>query len=374
MRIVFVCPGTLRKNSAGVEQSVYYLAKFMQAKGHEVEVFCVPHAQPEGKVTYDGLSITEFPGFSPNNAFFFSWELFDAITNSHHDIIHAYGYNSFPAVMALLAKKNNEKYIMTGASSVSSSPLRRMLHPLLNAYYHAMGNKIDKLICVSDYERELFTEKINIDSKKYVQIPNGIDVKRFSSAKKNRARHMILTVARLVKQKGVHRLIAALPHVLKKYPDAVLHIVGDGVERANLENQARELSVQKSVVFHGHIQFEDFDKLIDLYSKAHVFSLMADSESQGLVYGMAAATKTPIVATHSSAMKDLVKAGAAVGVENPDDAREIAKAIEQAFEAPIPKIDLDKVIWSWDRIGNEVLRVYEELIPRAGLRKKSKLS
>ncbi|MBM3282101.1 MAG: glycosyltransferase family 4 protein [Candidatus Diapherotrites archaeon] len=362
MRIVFVCPGTLRRNTAGVEQSVYYLAQYLKKEGHEVEVYCVPHENPAGRVTYDGLSLTEFPGFSPNRAFYFSWELYRTLRESHHDIIHAYGYNSLPTMLAVLAKKNNEKLIITGASSISSSPWRKMLHPLLNVYYHALGAKIDKLICVSDYEYDLFTRKINIDPQKYTLIPNGIDVKRFSSAKKKRIPHMILTVARLVKQKGVHRLIAALPFVLKKYPDATLHIVGDGVERGALEKQAAELNIQSHVTFHGHIQFEKLDMIIGLYSNAHVFSLMADSESQGLVYGMAAATKCPIIATHSSAMKDLVKVGAAIGIENPDNAEEVAKGIMHSFEKPLPTFDLDQVIWSWDRIGKEVSRVYQEVL------------
>ena len=104
----------------------------------------------------------------------------------------------------------------------------------------------------------------------------------------------------------------------------MLHIVGDGIERANLEQQARELDIQKSVVFHGHIQFEENEKLLKLFGQSQVFSLLADSESQGLVYGMGVASKCHVVATESSAMTELIATKAAHGIGDPDDPREVS--------------------------------------------------
>lgn len=361
MRVLLVSPGSLRKNAAGIEESVYFLGKSLLENGHDVEVYCTAES-PVGKTSLNGLTITEFPRIAPNNAYFFSWEMYRAIQRENHDIIHCYGYNNLCSVFALLAKKNNQKYILTGASSISSSPIRKWLHYPLNWLYTFLGKKIDKIICVSEYEYELFRKTIHISPRKFVRIPNGINVDEWTKIKKKKNNHMILSVGRLVRQKGMHRLISALPIILKKYPHATLHIVGDGVERINLEKQAQELGVKKHVTFYGHIQLEDRNKLHELYARAHVFSLMADSESQGLVYGMAAATRTPIVATHSSAMKDLVKARAAIGIENPDDTETVAKGIMDSFEKPLPVFDINEVIWSWDRIGKEVSRIYNEVL------------
>lgn len=371
MRVLLVSPGSLRKNAAGIEESVYFLAKSLLENGHAVEVYCTAE-NPIGKTSLNGLTITEFPRVAPNNAYFFSWEMYRAIQRENHDIIHCYGYNNLCSVLALLAKKNNQKYILTGASSISSSPIRKWLHYPLNWAYTFLGKKIDKIICVSEYEFELFRKTIHISPHKFVQIPNGINVDEWTKIKKKKNNHMILTVGRLVRQKGMHRLINALPIILKKYPNATLHIVGDGIERANLEKQVQDLGVKKHVTFYGHIQLEDRGKLHELYARAHVFSLMADSESQGLVYGMAAATRTPIVATNSSAMKDLVKARAAIGIENPDDAPTVAKGIMDSFEKPLPLFDINAVIWSWDRIGKEVSRVYEEILSPRKTRVKGK--
>lgn len=360
MHIVLVSPNSLRKNVAGIEESVYYLGKTLQKKGLNVEIFCTAE-NPIGKSEYDGLPITEFSRFAPGNAYFFSSGLYSAIRNGSHDIIHCYGYNNLCSVVALLAKKKNQKYVLTGASSISSSPFRKWLHYPLNWAYSWLGKKIDKIICVSEYEYELFKKNISIDHKKFIQIPNGINVDEWKKIKKRKVNHQILSVGRLVHQKGMHRLIRSMPIILEKYPNAILHIVGDGPERENLKQLAQTLNVHHSIVFHGHIQLEDRKKLQERYAQAHVFSLMANSESQGLVYGMAAATRTPIVATNSSAMKDLIRAKAAVGIDNPDDEKAIAQAIMNSFEKPLPNFHLDEIIWSWDRIGDKVIEVYQSI-------------
>lgn len=361
MKIALVSPNTLRKNTGGVEQSVYYLAKLLKKKGMDVEVFCTA-PNPIPRTEFNGIALREFPRFAPNDAYFFSPELYAGLKKENHDIIHAYGYNNMVSMLALLAKKQNQKFILTGASSVSSSWFRKMLHPLIGFFYHSFGNKIDKLVCVSEYEYELFKKNIDLEEKKYVRIPNGIDLPVLLGVKKKRVPHSILTVARLVRQKGVHRLINAMPLIMKKYPDAKLHVVGDGVERKNLEDRVKELKLEKNVLFHGHIQLEEQKKLLDLYAQADVFSLLADSESQGLVYPMAIATKCHVVATHSSAMKELIAQNVAVGVDDPNDVNEAAQKIMSCFKKPIPKVDIKKVVWSWERVGNEVLKVYEEVL------------
>ncbi|MEK6821126.1 MAG: glycosyltransferase family 4 protein, partial [archaeon] len=286
MKVVLTCAGTLRKNMAGVEQCVYYLAKFLQQKKIEVEVFCVTE-NPVGKTEYDGIPITEFPGIILNKSFYFSLELYRALQEGNHDVIHAYGINSLTTLTALAAKKKNQTMIITGASSISSSAFRKKLHPAMYFFYRMLSKKINTLVCVSDYEWDLFHQNISLPEKKYVLIPNGIDVARFASVKKTVEKFSILTVARLVRQKGVHRLVRALPKVREKYPQAVLHVVGEGSDRTFLEAEARRLEVEHAVVFHGYIQFEKLDQLIDQYARAHVFSLMADSESHGIVYAMA---------------------------------------------------------------------------------------
>jgi glycosyltransferase involved in cell wall biosynthesis len=59
-------------------------------------------------------------------------------------------------------------------------------------------------------------------------------------------------VGRLADQKGVEYLVQAVPKVLARHPGARVVIVGDGLERANLERLAADLNVSKAVEFAGY--------------------------------------------------------------------------------------------------------------------------
>jgi hypothetical protein len=141
MRVVLVSPGSFRKNVAGLEESVFYLGKELQKNGVEVEIFCTAQ-HPVGKTSYEGLPLTEFPRLAPGNAYYWSSELFSALAKGNHDIIHCYGYNNLCSLAGLIAKKPSQKYILTGASSISSSPIRKWLHIPLNILYTAFGKKL----------------------------------------------------------------------------------------------------------------------------------------------------------------------------------------------------------------------------------------
>lgn len=98
-------------------------------------------------------------------------------------------------------------------------------------------------------------------SMAYRIIPNAVDAKghAFDAAKRDEVRtrwgikdrFVIGTVGRLSKEKNHRLLIDSLPEILIRHPDAVLMLVGDGALHNDLEDQARQLGVNNSVLFVG---------------------------------------------------------------------------------------------------------------------------
>lgn len=126
-------------------------------------------------------------------------------------------------------------------------------------------------------------------------------------------RPVIVCVSRLVHRKGQDTLVRAMPHVLKKVPDAVLLIVSDGPHRAAIEKLARDLDVTRSVVFTGKISWED---LPSHYAAGDVFAMPCrtrwgglDVEGLGIVYLEASATGLPVIAGDSGGAPDAVLDG-----------------------------------------------------------------
>ncbi len=94
----------------------------------------------------------------------------------------------------------------------------------------------------------------------------------------------ILTVARInlgEGYKGHNVVICALPELLKRFPDLVYDVVGDGDGRADLEQLASEQGVSGAVRFHGVVSDE---KLIEHYQNASVFVMPSQREGFGFVF------------------------------------------------------------------------------------------
>lgn len=108
-------------------------------------------------------------------------------------------------------------------------------------------------------------------------IYNGVEpiIRLFSRSEENSDRHRIVTAGRLVPWKGIDTLIAALPLVLEKVPDATLTIVGDGPDETRLRERVRTLKLEDRVTFTGRISREGVAETI---ASGGVFALVSSYE------------------------------------------------------------------------------------------------
>jgi phosphatidylinositol alpha-1,6-mannosyltransferase len=123
-------------------------------------------------------------------------------------------------------------------------------------------------------------------------------------------RRVITCVSRLMPRKGQDSLIAAMPQLLRRVPDAALLIVGGGPYRENLQKMVREADLADSVVITGGVPF---DELAMHYAAGDVFAMPCrsrhrglDVEGLGIVYLEAAAIGLPVVAGDSGGAPDAV--------------------------------------------------------------------
>ncbi|SDI72290.1 Glycosyltransferase involved in cell wall bisynthesis [Pseudobutyrivibrio sp. 49] len=111
-------------------------------------------------------------------------------------------------------------------------------------------NKCDNVIAISNSVKQSFASYgYSLDKIKVIY--NGVDCDRFKPTDKETVETVRLAyVGRLIKQKGVDRLVRAIG-LLDDNLNFTCDIVGDGVEKENLEHLARELKVDNKITFHG---------------------------------------------------------------------------------------------------------------------------
>lgn len=118
--------------------------------------------------------------------------------------------------------------------------------------------------------------------------------------------NVLLNLGRLGTEKNLGELLVFFAEALKFDPYLTFMIVGDGPDKENLENQARELGISKNVIFTGMVNPEDVQ---NYYQLADVFVNASTSETQGLTYIEAAANGLPLLCRKDPCLDDVLQDG-----------------------------------------------------------------
>jgi len=159
------------------------------------------------------------------------------------------------------------------------------------------------------------------DGRKGVVVPLGIDLDRL--AVERRPEGIVGTVARLVEQKGIDTLIAAVPRVLESHPSTRFVVVGEGPLRASLEEAAAGLPVEL---------LGERDDVPEQLARFDVFALASRFEGLCLAVIEAQAAGVPVVATPVGGIVETVVDGE-TGLTIPvDDPAALAGAIVRLLD------------------------------------------
>ncbi len=212
----------------------------------------------------------------------------------------------------------------------------------LRHFYLSHANGI---VSVSLFCKSLIVSRYQIDPAKIAVIANGVDLGEFFRGVPDESpfngiapdRKIILAVCRLVERKGLDRLIAAMPSVLAKIPEAHCVIVGEGPLMGELSEQIRRDAFGAHITLWGKASS---DVLADMYRAAAVFALPCrtladgDTEGFGLVFLEAGACGKPVVAgAAGGTIEAVIDQETGLVVEGGDPAQ-IANAIIRLLEDP----------------------------------------
>jgi glycosyltransferase involved in cell wall biosynthesis len=208
--------------------------------------------------------------------------------------------------------------------SAIKNPLKRLIAntfaPIFAIYDKKITAYADKLFSNSEFSKNKIKE---IYGRNSTIIYPGIDSKKFHTVDFEDKDNYILTVGRLTKFKNIDLLVSAFAKL--KNRKISLKIIGDGEEKDNLDDLAKQLGVFDRVEILSGLSDSE---VADIYAKAKMFVLCSKEEPFGIVPVEAMASGTMAIADNSGGPREIIDNNLNGVLIDNMNARKLAKCID----------------------------------------------
>lgn len=369
----------------GISKVVYDLSHKMVKEGNEVTV--VTYRDGDNVKYYEndkGVEVYRVDNYmiKPNN--FIDWIMqlnFNMITktneiinkNGKFDVIHAHDW-----LVAYSAKSIKESYNISLISTIHATESGRNsgIHDETQRYINdsewMLTYESSEVIVNSNYMKNEVQRLFGLPYDKINVIPNGVNLQLFSNVNIDydfRRQYamdnekIILYVGRLVYEKGIQNLIAAMPKILDRYHDSKLIICGRGGMIDELREQVKYLGIENKVYFAGYC---DSKKMQKMYKCADVAVFPSTYEPFGIVAIESMLSGTPTIVSDVGGLNEIIEHGVTGMKSYAGNANSIADSVLSLLFDPklcanISQNAIKKVKenYNWSKITDSTYYVYQ---------------
>lgn len=314
------------KKAGGTEIAAQSIARLLASRNHEILVITTRDAGQRKDSLEDGLRVNRVRALKPKfiKYAYFCLQILLTLRGFRPDVIHAQAmWTGLPALMT--KRLIGRPYLVWAQGSDIYFP--RQFKGLISRLVLRKANAVIAL--TEDMKREMQ----KVCSRDIFVIGNGVDAEKFGRLSKEEARNQmgikkgekaVIFVGSLVPVKGVRYLIEAMAIVRQANPATRLLIVGDGVEKHNLETLAYRLNLERNVTFCGRLDNEEVPKYL---AASDVFVLPSLSEGFPVSIAEAMAAGLPVVTTRVRGLSELVGDGKNGFLVNPENPAQLAEKL-----------------------------------------------
>ena len=199
--------------------------------------------------------------------------------------------------------------------------------------------KANTVVCLSNqYKQELQT---NYKCKVPIQvIPNGINISKYLNSENEIPKPFTFGMAsRMIQGKDHSTLLRAFSKVVKKYPETMLNIAGDGETLSSVKAKAKKLNLENNILFLGLL---NENEMIIFYQNLSVYIQATLSETLCTSILQAMSCQLPVIASDIENNKPLInnnETGWLYLSKNSDD---LARIMLNSIEYPQKNITISE--------------------------------
>ena len=249
-------------------------------------------------------------------------------------------------------------------------------------------NLTNAIMVNSHFLKNYLINQTNCNSEKIIVNHLGVNTEQFKSKweldsrtsleilrkKLGVSNHKILLYAgRLIEIKGVHHILEAMPELIKADPSIRLVIAGSTLEFSSKQTGYAARLIKLTEEIKDHVVFTSFiphDKIHELFQISDLLVVpSAQNEAFGLVNVEGMSTGTPVIATKSGGIPEIIEHGKTGFLIDPSNVREeITKYILYLLSNPvkIQQMGQESVLrvrnnFTWQHTVERLLELYQEL-------------
>lgn len=295
----------------GAGRYVFDLATNFKDKNYDVEVAAGGNEELFDKLKNYGVKTYKIKNLvrpiSSTKDLAAYWEIKKLLNQTKPDILHL--NSSKAGVIGAIAGRHAgvKKIIYTVHGFVFNEPMSKLKKFIyLNAEKLSARYK-DKLICVSDFDKQAGLENKIAAVQKFITIHNGLP--NLSFLPKDQARIelglptdqlVIGTIANLYPTKGLIYFIRAAEIIAKKVPDAFFKIVGFGQQQDELRAEINKAGLDNCFLIGPKSDAYRYLKAFDIF--------VLPSVKEGLPFAIMEAMQAglPIIATNVGGITEMI--------------------------------------------------------------------
>ena len=380
-----------KRNNGGMSTYILELAEKLEKRGHRIDIFTLRRNRGQKPVVSLGqrtrlfhldigksgnISKTSLFGRLPD--FFAALEASRRRENGSYDLVHSHYWLS-GQVGERVQSRWGLPHVMTFHSlgMVKREVLHVAREPDVRIRVERkLARSSDRILVPTRREYENMVAYYETPASRMVVIPCGVNLKRFRPYPKSEARRklalpaagpLVLYVGRFTSEKGLDRLLSALPLVHSRFEPKLILVGGDDAQAAStkrLKSRVRQLGLEDRILFAGRVP----NAALPLYySASSLMVLPSLYESFGLVALESLACGTPVVSTPVGALEHVIlrgKTGEVVSDSGPGAlARGIDKVLTRTKETGYvqSKVRASVTCFDWSNIAAAVEREYDNL-------------
>lgn len=371
----------------GIARVVYDLSHKLVKEGNEVTVITYKEGDVPSYENDKGVDVYRVENYMihPNNFTDWIMQLNFKLTSKATQIINEQGkfdcIHAHDWLVAYSAKTLKDAFQIPIISTIHATEAGRNsgIHDDVQRYINdtewLLTYESSEVIVNSNYMKRELQRLFGLPFEKINVIPNGINLTNFNGIERDydfRRKYamdnekIILYIGRLVYEKGIQHLLAAMPKIINGYNDTKLIIGGKGGMYDELKEQAKALGIENKVYFTGYLSSKEVQKM---YKCADIAVFPSTYEPFGIVALEAMLAGVPTVVSDIGGLDEIVDHGingmkSYAGNSNSIADSVLALLYNHQLCDNIVKNAKTKVKkeFNWDKITQETYFIYEKAI------------